>query len=235
MPENPIKLFASRAERLPQSDENQTLREAIEKGIEQVPVAGPITNFIMSRFWAPSASVRLEEWLKEFADDFDRHCEECNAENLFKNEAFISASIQVARVVASTHQEEKRLYLRNALLNIAMGKTSDEFKQQTFLNAIDALSPAHVRVLHLLWSGANGRIAWDQTNVPLRQRTYAAAMQIVAPELKGDPGLCETVLTDLRNRGFSKLGNGDLPFPQGPQTTNLGIEFLGFVLSPSSQ
>jgi len=64
MAEDPIKLFATRAERLPQPDDGQTLREAIEKGIEQVPVAGPITTFIASRFWAPSASRRLEEWLK---------------------------------------------------------------------------------------------------------------------------------------------------------------------------
>jgi hypothetical protein len=91
------------------------LREAIEKGIEQVPVFGPITTFVTSRFWAPSASRRLEEWLKEFAEDFDRHCEDCSVENLVKDEAFISACIQVARIVTGTHQTEKRLYLRNAL------------------------------------------------------------------------------------------------------------------------
>jgi hypothetical protein len=38
MAEDPIKLFTSRSERFPQSDDAQTLREAIEKGIEQVPV-----------------------------------------------------------------------------------------------------------------------------------------------------------------------------------------------------
>ena len=37
MAEDPIKLFASRADRLPQPDETQTLREAIEKGIDQGP------------------------------------------------------------------------------------------------------------------------------------------------------------------------------------------------------
>jgi hypothetical protein len=44
MTEDPIKLFATRSERIPQSDDAQTLREAIEKGIEQVPVVGPITT-----------------------------------------------------------------------------------------------------------------------------------------------------------------------------------------------
>ena len=73
----PSRFFATRAERLPQVDDAQTFREAIEKGIQQVPVAGPITAFVASRFWAPSGSRRLEEWLREFADDFDRHCKDC--------------------------------------------------------------------------------------------------------------------------------------------------------------
>jgi hypothetical protein len=89
-----------------------------------------------------------------------------------------------------------------------------------------------VRVLDLLWKGAGKKIVWDHLNVPLSQRTYGMAIQVVAPELKHDPGLIAAVLADLRNRGFSGFGNADLHFPQGPQITNLGIEFLGFVLSP---
>ena len=59
MAEDPIKIFATHAERLPRVDDAQTFREAIEKVILQVPVAGPITTFVASRFWAPSASRRL--------------------------------------------------------------------------------------------------------------------------------------------------------------------------------
>ena len=138
MGETPMRLFATRAERLPQPDEGDMFRAAIERGIEQVPVVGPITTFIMSRFWAPSASRRLEEWLKELADDFDHYCERCTVENLVKDEVFISASIQIARIVVAAHQEEKRSYLRNALLNIAIGKRPEETKQQAFLNAVAA-------------------------------------------------------------------------------------------------
>jgi hypothetical protein len=132
MADDPVKLFATRAERFPHPDDGDTLRAAIEKGVELVPVAGPITTFITSRFWAPSASRRLEEWLKEFADDFDRHCEGCKATSLVNDEAFISASIQVARIVVGTHQAEKRRYLRNALINIALARGPDDFKQQFF-------------------------------------------------------------------------------------------------------
>jgi hypothetical protein len=233
MAEDPIKLFANRAERLPQSDDSQTLREAIEKGIEQIPVAGPITTFVASRFWAPAGSRRLEEWLRDFADDFDRHCEGCKVENLIKDEVFISASIQVARIVVGTHQADKRLYLRNALLNIAMGKTADEVKQQIFLNAIEAFAPAHVQALNVI---RGVKVPWDQNPGANSGRNYGAAIQIMVPELKGQDGLIRAVLVELRNRGFSDLSGPDTPFPAGaPHTiSNLGIEFLDFVLLPEA-
>jgi hypothetical protein len=183
MPEDPIKLFATRSERLPEPDDAQTLREAIEKGIEQVPFAGPITNFIVSRFWVPNASRRLEEWLKEFADDFDRHCAGSSVENIVRDEAFISASVQVARIVVSTHQREKLDYLRNALLNIAVGKGVGEIKQQIFLNAIEVFTPAHVKILNLIWRSLNP--GWDKHSVPLPQRTYSRAIELLVPEVRG--------------------------------------------------
>jgi hypothetical protein len=230
MAEDPIKLFATRSERFPQPDDVQTLREAIEKGIEQVPVAGPITNFIVSRFWAPSASRRLEEWLKEFADDFDRHCAGCSVENIVQDEAFISASIQVARIVVSTHQREKLDYLRNALLNIAIGKGVGEVKQQIFLNAIESFTPAHVKTLNLIWRSLNP--GWDQHSVPLPLRTYSRAIELLVPEIKGQPAIIAAVLADLRNRGLTTLSSADIQFPQGGLVTNLTAEFLNFVLNP---
>jgi hypothetical protein len=71
----------------------------------------------------------------------------------------------VARIVVATHQEEKRKYLRNALLNIAIGKGLDEIKQQIFLNAIEDFSPAHVKALDIIWR--TGKIPWDQYKVPM--------------------------------------------------------------------
>lgn len=230
MAESPIKLFATRSEQLPQPDDMQTFREALEKSIEQVPVAGPITNFIVSRFWVPSASRRLEEWLKEFADDFDRHCAGCSIENIVKDEAFISASIQVARIVVSTHQREKLDYLRNALLNIAIGKGVGEVKQQIFLNAIEVFTPAHVKILNLIWRSLSPD--WDQHSVPLPLRTYSRAIELLVPEVKGQPAIIAALLADLRNRGLTTLNSADIQFPQGGLVTNLTVEFLHFVLNP---
>jgi hypothetical protein len=237
MAEDPIKLFATRAERLPQPDDGQTLREAIEKGIEQVPVAGPITTFIASRFWAPSASRRLEEWLKEFADDFDRHCEGCKVENLVKDEAFISASIQIARIVVGTHQREKWKYLRNALLNIAVGKGPSEELQQIFIYAIEAFSASHMKVLNFLRTGdrdLSDKGLWSAVS-PYDIRDIGKAIRTLHPELAGQDSFVRYIMTDLRNWGFTNLGGPDDPFPLGSDSiTSMGVEFLNFVLSPEN-
>jgi len=172
----------------------------------------------------------LEEWLKEFADDFDTHCEGCKVENIVQDEAFISASVQIARIVVSTHQREKLDYLRNALLNIAVGRGVGEVKQQVFLNAIEAFTPAHVKILNLIWRSLNP--GWDKHSVPLNLRTYSKAIELLVPELNGQPAVIEAVVADLRNRGLTLMSNADISFPQGGLMTNLTAEFLRFVLNP---
>jgi hypothetical protein len=49
----------------------------------------------------------------------------------------------------STHKQEKRDALRNALLNIALHRSTDEDQQQTFLRYIDELTVWHLRILSL--------------------------------------------------------------------------------------
>ena len=109
-----------------------------------------------------------------------------------------------------------------------MGKTSEEVKQQIFLTAIEAFSPAHVKVLNVF---RGGKIPWDQHSTILANRNYGAAIQVMVPELKGQDSLTLAVLNELRSRGFSNLSRLDEPFP-GMHITNIGIEFLNFVLSP---
>ena len=70
---------------------------------------------------------------------------------------------------------------------------------------------------------------------PLGQRNYGAAVGILVPEVKGQLSLLGAIFADLRNRGFSNLGGPEQPFPQGGVITNLGIEFLNFVLSPEDR
>lgn len=117
---------------------------------------------VIGQFLLPGLERRREQWFKELADDFDRlkqTVDGFSVENLAQNDAFVSATIQATRIAIGTHQEKKREYLRNALLNIAVGKTRDEVKQQIFLSAVEAFTPAHVQALDLIWRGAAARHA----------------------------------------------------------------------------
>jgi hypothetical protein len=235
MAEDPIKLFATRAERYPEPTEADTAQAMAKAGIAAIPVIGGPINQVLSLVLTPAVGRRRDEWLKELAhalDQMEKKVAGFRIEKLADNEAFVSATIQATLIAIGTHQREKREYLRNALLNVAKGITSDETKQQVFLNAIEAFTPTHIKALNVIWRGGGLNIGWDKNSIPMTQRTYGAAIEILAPEVKGQTSLIGAVLADLRNRGFSNLGGPDLAFPQGGIVTNLGIEFLNFVLSP---
>ena len=235
MAEEPIKLFATRAERYPEPAEADCAQVIARAGIATIPGIGGSINQLLSLVLTPAVERRRTEWLKELADAVDQLEKKdrgFKVEKLAGNEAFVSATIQATLIAIGTHQREKREYLRNALLNIARGTTSDEIKQQVFLNAIEAFTPAHIKALNVIWRNGGLKIRWDENSIPIMKRTYGVAIGIVAPEVKGQTSLIGAILADLRNRGFSNLGGGDLAFPQGGIITNLGVEFLNFVLSP---
>ncbi len=178
---------------------------------------------------------RRDEFLEDLATvvrETASRVDNLEPEKLASNEAFVSATLHAARIAMNTHQREKRAYLRNALLNIALGKSTDELKQQVFLNAVEAFTPAHVKALELIWRGAGRRIPWDENSIGMGHRNYGSALGILVPEVRGQPSLLTAIFADLRSRGFSTLGGPEQNFPQGGVITNLGIEFLSFILSP---
>ncbi len=119
MDEDPIKLFATLAERIPQATDRDLAYKTTEKLIEQIPVVGTIITYVASQFLGPSLAKRQAEWWKEMADAFDaekRKNKAFRVEHAFESEAFITAVIRASRIAVSTHQHEKRILLRNALV-----------------------------------------------------------------------------------------------------------------------
>jgi hypothetical protein len=230
------KLFTTRAEQYPEPTAADVAQGTARAALAAIPFVGGSITEVLSLVLAPAVARRRDTWLKELADgleEAERKIGGFTVENLVEDEAFVSSVIQATRIAIGTHQEKKREYLRNALINIALGKTTDELLQQMFLNAVEAFSAAHVQALNVIWRGFSGANSWATNNVPLGSRTYGTAIEITVPDLKSKPHLVSYILTDLRNHGFSNLGGPEAPFPQGmPATiTNAGIEFLRFVLS----
>jgi len=233
MAEKPIKIFDTLEGRYPEAEDPDVVRGAVKVALSAIPVLGSPINELFSMVVTPSLERRRDDWFKEVAGVVDRLQENgFKVEELVGNELFVSAVIQTARIAIGTHREEKRTMLRNALLNVALGKGPQEDLQEVFLAAVDALSPLHMKVLRFLRTGLAELTKvgiWD----PLRPHSlgnYGAAIGELYPEMKGQDNVLLYIMTDLKNRGFSIVSRPADAFPQSPGVTNMGIEFLHFVL-----
>jgi hypothetical protein len=222
------KLFASRAERYPEPDATDIVREMAEGGATTLlPLLGALAPFI-DAVWVPVIQRRRDAWFRELADDHDKlqaEVEGFRPENLHTNEAYMTGLMKATRIAMSSHRQEKRRLLRNALFNLAIGRAPSEDLQEIFLNAIDDLTVSHILVLRFLWKNTAPMPSLAATN-------YARAIQSLYPELRGETSLLEHILLDLRTRGYTRLSDINLPYPQGSVMTNMGIEFLQFVSNP---
>ncbi len=123
--------------------------------------------------------------------------------------------------------------LRNALLNIAVGKAPNEGVQQIFLNVIDTFTCFHVKILDFLWRQDN-ILAKSSRDSREPISNYGHAINIGLPELRKEAGLLEPILNDLNLRGFSDVSSPRDAFPRNPAITNLGGQFLNFIAKPQS-
>jgi hypothetical protein len=91
-----------------------------------------------------------------------------------------------------------------------------------------------MKVLKFLWKGMselNRAGIWDALR-PYAIGDFGTAIGHLYPELKGQDDLMRYVMSDIRNRGFSTIAGPTDSFPQSPGITNMGVEFLNFVLEP---
>ncbi|MGD0976162.1 MAG: hypothetical protein ABR866_18925, partial [Candidatus Korobacteraceae bacterium] len=178
---------------------------------------------------------------------FMRMCIEAKAEgfrveNLAQNEEFVSAAIQITRSVISTHKQEKREALRNALLNIALGRAPNEDMQQMFLSYLDSLTGWHIRILAFF---RNPQEALENAAKPTKayqgppnfyMGSPAQVMERMYPELKGQQAFYDQVVRDLFTRGlFSSDSLHGMMTVQGAiakRTSDKGDEFLAFIANP---
>ena len=136
--------------------------------------------------------------------------------DLQHNEVFVSAAMQATRAAMATHQKDKLEYLRNALLNIALGKGPSEELQQVFVGAIEVFSASHIKILNVLWKGAGDlsqKALWSSAS-PHGIRDYGKAINALHPELANQDNLVRYIMSDLKSRGFTNLGSPTDPFPQ---------------------
>lgn len=225
MAEEPIKLFATRAERYPQLDDTDKARSAIEKITDQVPILGPATVHIVSQFLVPAYHRRQEEWFKELANALEaaeKKIEGFSVENLVQDEVFVSAVIQASRIAVTTHQQTKREALRNAALNAALMTSPDDDEVTMFLGFIETFSSAHL-VLLKFFSNRGGH-SHDHAMALINRRTLTDPMIL---ELNSRGLLKDPRPYVSRNRDIE-----DSLVKQDWTLTTLGAQFMAFISTP---
>ena len=141
-------IFSTRSERYPEPTGADAALGASRAALAAIPIIGGSITELVSMVLAPSIARRRDEWLKELADgldDVERKVEGFKIENLGRDENFVSAVIEASRSAVSTHKTEKRVALRNALLNIALQREPEEDQQRMFLCYIDEFTVWHIR------------------------------------------------------------------------------------------
>jgi hypothetical protein len=168
---------------------------------------------IFSMVIASPIEKRRDEFLEDIAwvvRETAARVDDLQPENLAQNERFISAVMYAARIAMSTHQREKLEALRNAVLNVAVSKTSEEEKHIVFLHLIDIFSVTHFEILRLF---ANRSIFPTTRMNELRERR----------------GLTDPMVIDLNDRG---LLNDPRPYVTRNRESTDSLTLKPWTLSP---
>jgi hypothetical protein len=240
MADETTKLFATRSERYPEPTGADAALGISRAALATIPVVGGSVTEVLSMVLAPAVARRRDVWLKELADaldDLEQKVDGFSIENLGQDETFVSAVIEATRSAVSTHKDEKRDALRNALLNIALHRGPDEDQQQIFLRYIDELTVWHIRMLELFRDPPKYLAARG-----VGQNYYmgggSQVLEDVYPELRGRREFYDQISNDLNARGLFNSASflHSTMTAQGmvsKRTTPLADQFLDFIADPT--
>ncbi|WP_321473917.1 hypothetical protein [uncultured Paludibaculum sp.] len=138
-----------------------------------------------------------------------------------------------------THRREKIDALRNAILNVAIGRAPGEAQQEVFLGYVDSFTAWHITILRFM----EGPIAFAaQRGVEINFAIGGALSAVLVrcfPELTGKAEFCDQIVRDLRIRGFINNSDDGVLHVMMSQsglndrhTTDLADRFLAFIAAP---
>ncbi len=203
--------------------------------ISAVPLAGGLLSEWFSHFLAPPLSKRRDDWLRALAvglAQLEIRVEGLSPESLQQNEAFVSATMQATQIALRTHQEEKLAALRNAILNIAIGRAPNEDMQTMFLQFVDSMTTWHIRILKF-FQDPGGHLP----DTRFSMGAPSTLLEAMFPDLRGAREFYDQVVKDLHARGLMTLESLHVTMTGSgmcaKRTTPLADSFLAFISSPT--
>jgi hypothetical protein len=202
--------------------------------VSAIPLAGGILAEWFSHFLAPPLEKRRDEWLRALTmglAELESKVEGLSMESLRQNEDFVSTMMQATQIALRTHQKEKLEALRNALLNIAIGRSPNEDLQTMFLQFVDTLTTWHIRILKFFQDPA--RYLRDTR---FSMGAPSTLLEATFHELRGEREFYDQLVKDLYARGLMTVESLHMTMTESgmyaKRTTLLGDSFIAFITSP---
>lgn len=195
-------------------------------GLSMVPFVGGLAVELFQYVIQPPLEKRREEWMCEIGERLLKLEEQgLNLEELQGNEHFVSTVMLASQAALRTHSQEKLAALRNAVINVAEGRSPEETRLHLLLRFVDELSEVHLRILNLAHSPARPQGlyigGWD------------TVLEYHIPSLVGQKEISKLLWNDLYVRGLVKqatlYGTRFEREMKERQTTDLGKDLLGFI------
>ena len=210
------------------------LKESLK--IATVGIANPfIETFIKTNYYQ-----NLEIFLNDLVSEIEYlslKITEYSFDNLLQNEEFITIFVRCVEVARRNHKEEKREYLKNAIINSVRYKSSTDLSQ-IFIRYIDELNVDQIQLLKNIADNP------EIIGVPDSYKTFHTRYNRDIAKISYPVDVLAMYLNDLKSKGLIDINPGyqninysplQLSVQHGARKPNMMIlnlahEFLDFIL-----
>jgi len=199
-----------------------------------VPGGGYAVEQIIKRFIGEPLERRRETWfalIGSGVQELQDRLAEFDPSSLVENQEFISAVYQMTQIAMKTHSDQKRLALRNIVLNTAANLRLSDVLRGTFIHLADKYSDAHIAAVQIAGSEA--------VKLVNRSDVVSGAVSVEQMLLEGiggstDEHAAKRVISDLS--GDRLLDYVSVDFSSTVQISGIsetGEAFRRFISEPS--
>jgi len=198
----------------------------VKAALSVVPVVGGPAVELFQYVVQPPLEKRRDEWMRSVGEKLEElSANGLDPSTLQTNEQFISAVMQASQAALRTHSAIKLAALRNAIINIASGKSPEETMQEILLSLVDELSEMHLRVLKAFHT--------PEPQPGMSMGGLADALYHNIPDLRRQPELGDKIWSDLYTNGLVNTQNLHVTMSRNGlaerRTSNLGKALLEFI------
>lgn len=229
----------------PSETKSDAVHTLVKASIASIPLVGGAAAEFFSALITPPINKRRDAWLNSIAEDLkelEKEVDQFKIETLSQNERFISTFLSATQKASRTHVNAKLEALRNAVLNSALDKESEEdFLESLFLDMIEEISSLHIRLLRFFEKYPSIVIYYIKKIGKYDFESYEDVRKEYESELKNlfsseNELIGKLTLNLLTSRDLAKIDDDHSydwkDLPSHVSLTELGRRFLQYITTP---